>query len=194
MEDAAFKAQLVVLIPHLRAFARSIAAISDADDLAQESMLRAWRARASYQPGTNLKAWIFTILRNQFFSVQRRAWRTQPLDPVVAEDTLIANDDPSAREDLVDVRNAMQLLPHDQKEALILAGPAGLTYDETAKICGCAVGTVKSRVSRARATLVAILEAKSSGTRMRSSVSSAQVFDEIMADAASVQRRLEMKV
>jgi RNA polymerase sigma-70 factor (ECF subfamily) len=182
------------LIPHLRAFARSLAPRTDADDLAQEAMLRAWRSRASYQPGTNMKAWVFTILRNQFISVRRRAWRTQPLDPVVAEDTLVANDDPSAGEELLDVRNAMQLLPHDQKEALILTGPAGLTYEETARICQCAIGTVKSRVSRGRATLLAILDKRSSGPRAQTGVSSTKVFDEIMADAASVQRRLELAV
>ena len=115
--------------------------------------MRALRSRASYEPGTNMKAWAFTILRNQFISGRRRAWRTQPLDTTVAENTLVANDDPSAGEDLLDVRNAMQLLPHDQKEALILAGPAGLTYEETARICGCAIGTIKSRVSRARVLL-----------------------------------------
>ncbi len=155
--------------------------------------MRAWRSRASYEPGTNMKAWAFTILRNQFISGRRRAWRTQPLDSAVAENTLVANDDPSAGEDLLDVRNAMQLLPHDQKEALILAGPAGLTYEETARICGCAIGTVKSRVSRARATLAAILEERSTGRRERTNVSATGVFDEIMADAASVQRRLAMK-
>jgi RNA polymerase sigma-70 factor (ECF subfamily) len=154
-------------------------------------MLKAWHARASYEPGTNMKAWVFTILRNQFLSVSRRAWRTRPLDPTVAEHTLVANDDPSTGEDLLDVRNAMQMLPPDQREALILAGPAGLTYDEVAKICGCAVGTVKSRVSRARATLAEILEGKATGSRTRTALSSTRVFDEIMADAADTKRRLE---
>ncbi|MDP3739119.1 MAG: sigma-70 family RNA polymerase sigma factor [Hyphomonadaceae bacterium] len=192
MPDAEFKTQLALLIPHLRAFARSLATRQDGDDIAQEAMMRAWASRASYQPGTNMKAWVFTILRNHFLSIGRRAWRNVALDPAVAEHTLVANDDPSASEELLDVRNAMQLLPHDQREALILAGPAGLTYEETAKICGCAIGTVKSRVSRARATLAAILEQKSAGRRAKTSVSSTNVFEEIMADAANTQRRLEM--
>jgi RNA polymerase sigma-70 factor, ECF subfamily len=190
VDDAAFKAELVGLIPHLRAFAISLAGRVHGEDLAQDAMLRAWTARAGYQPGTNMKAWAFTILRNQYISGKRRDWRSQPLDQGVAENTLVANDDPSAGEELLDVRNAMQLLPDDQREALILAGPAGMSYDETAKICGCAIGTVKSRVSRARASLAAIMERNSLGKRARTSVSSTQVFDEIMHDAAGLKRRL----
>jgi RNA polymerase sigma-70 factor (ECF subfamily) len=190
VDDAVFKAELVGLIPHLRAFAISLAGRAAGEDLAQEAMLRAWTARAGYQPGTNMKAWAFTILRNQFISVKRRDWRNQPLDQGVAENTLVANDDPSSSEELVDVRNAMQLLPVDQREVLILAGPAGMSYEETARICGCAIGTVKSRVSRARASLAAILEERSRGKRARTSVSSTQVFDEIMQHAANLKRRL----
>jgi RNA polymerase sigma-70 factor, ECF subfamily len=189
--DATFKADLILLIPHLRAFAYSMARRPIADDLAQEAMLKAWKSRASYRPGTNLKAWTFTILRNLFLSDARRNWRTLPLDPLVAESVLVANDDPSASEELVDVRNAMQLLPDDQREALILAGPAGLSYEDVAKICGCAIGTVKSRVSRARTALAAILEKRGSGPRARTAVSSTQVFEEILADATRLRRRLE---
>jgi RNA polymerase sigma-70 factor (ECF subfamily) len=191
MTDEQFKAELLAVIPHLRAFAYSMAKRPNADDLAQEAMLKAWRSRASYRPGTNLKAWTFTILRNLFLSDGRRNWRTQPLDPVVAENVLVANDDPYASEELLDVRNAMQLLPDDQREALILAGPAGLTYEEVAGICGCAIGTVKSRVSRARAALAVILKERGAGPRARTAVSAAQVFEEIMQEAANLQRRIE---
>ena len=191
MGDAAFKAQLILLIPHLRAFARSLTTRQDGDDLAQEAMMRAWRSRASYETGTNMKAWIFTILRNHYLSIGRRAWRSVPLDPTVAEYTLVANDNPTAAEELLDVRSAMQSLPVEQREALILAGPAGLSYEETAKICGCAIGTVKSRVSRARATLAQILEKKAAGTRAKSDVSSTRAFEEIMTDAANIRRRME---
>lgn len=179
------------MIPHLRAFAYSITNRVDADELAQEAMLRAWRARASYQPGTNLKSWIFTILRNQYFSGMRRAWRTRSLEPALAENTLLANDDPFAGEELLDVRNAMQQLPVDQRHALVLVGAAGLSYDEVAKICGCAVGTVKSRVNRARGTLAAILEKRASAPRVRTEISSTQVFNEIMQGAADLRRRME---
>lgn len=192
VDDKIFKAELAMLIPHLRAFARGLAGRSDADDLAQEAMMKAWKARASYQPGTNLKAWVFTILRNQFICNKRRDWRNQPLDPGVAENTLIANDDPSVCEQLLDVRNAMQLLPDAQREALVLIGAAGLSYEEAAGICGCEIGTVKSRVSRARAALAAILETRSNKQRVRTGVSASQAFEEIMRDAAGVHRRLEL--
>jgi len=95
--DAEFQSELVGLLPQLRAFARSLTGhATEADDLAQETMLSAWRARAHYCMGSNMKAWTFRILRNQFLSNRRRAWRTEPLDPEVAERTLVAADDPSA--------------------------------------------------------------------------------------------------
>jgi len=185
--DAAFKAELVKLIPHLRAFAFSIARSSDAEDLAQDAMMRAWRARASYQTGTNFKAWIFTILRNHHTSLARRAWRSRPLDPEVAENTLVANDDPMASEELLDVRSAMLVLPFDQRQALALVGAAGLSYKETAAICGCAEGTVKSRVSRARSELLAILEHRKHKRRAQTNVSASRAFETIMAEAAAMQ-------
>jgi RNA polymerase sigma-70 factor (ECF subfamily) len=153
-------------------------------------MLKAWKSRANYQHGTNMKAWIFTILRNQFISEGRRAWRSVPLDPEVAENTLVANDNPNAGEELLDVRNAMMRLPDAQREVLILAGPAGLTYEEVAKICGCAIGTVKSRVSRARSSLIALLASSEHGQRRKTSVSSTTVIDEIMQNASELKRRL----
>jgi len=186
-QDAAFKSELVKLIPHLRAFAFSIARASEAEDLAQDTMMRAWRARASYEPGTNLKAWTFTILRNQHTSQARRSWRSQPLDPEIAENTLVANDDPMASEELLDVRSAMLQLPFEQRQALALVGAAGLSYKETAEICGCAEGTVKSRVSRARTELVAILESRKCRQRARTEVLASQVFNTIMTEAAAMQ-------
>jgi RNA polymerase sigma-70 factor (ECF subfamily) len=187
--DAVFKAQLIQLMPHVRAFAHSLERRPDADDLAQDALARGWKARASYQPGTNLKAWLFTILRNQFLTGKRRSWRTQPLDPFVAETTLIASDNPTWREDLLDVRCAMELLPVDQREALVLVGAAGMSYEEAARICECAIGTVKSRVSRARATLSALLESKKSGSRAQPDVSATKVFQTMMTEAETLQRR-----
>lgn len=187
LSDAEFKAQLVKLIPHLRAFAHSVSRSPEAEDLAQESLLRAWRARASFQPGTNFKGWIFTILRNEQYSRGRRSWRTQPLSPEVAENTLVAHDNPTAREDLLDVRNAMQQLTFEHRQALALVSAAGLSYIEAAVICNCAVGTVKSRVSRARTELVAILEGRQRTTRVRTDVSSSRAFESIMAETAELQ-------
>ena len=175
------------LIPHLRAFAFSIARSAEAEDLAQDAMMRAWRARASYEPGTNLKAWTFTILRNQHTSDARRSWRSQPLDPEIAENTQVANDDPMASAELLDVRSAMLQLPFEQRQALALVGAAGLSYKETADICGCAEGTVKSRVSRARTELVAILERRKNQRRASTDVPASRAFDTMMAEAAAMQ-------
>src|SRR5271169_2890964 len=95
--DEAFKRELAALIPHVRAFARTLAGDpTAADDLAQDALMKAWDARKSYQMGTNMKAWTFMILRNQFYSEKRRSWRQTQLDPEVAERTLIAVDDPES--------------------------------------------------------------------------------------------------
>ena len=166
--DDDFQAELVALIPPMRAFARSMCGdFSHAEDLAQEAVLKAWQSRASFTPGTNMKAWTFMILRNQFYSEKRRSWRQQPLDQEVAERTIIASDDPSAALELSDLRHAMQLLPTDMREALILIGAGGFSYEEAADILDTVVGTVKSRVSRARDRLAAILyEGLPAGERM----------------------------
>ncbi|MHB8530516.1 MAG: sigma-70 family RNA polymerase sigma factor [Caulobacteraceae bacterium] len=156
--DEAFRRELVCLIPHLRAFARTLAGDpTAADDLAQDAMVKAWDARESFEMGTNMKAWTFMILRNQFYSEKRRSWRQSQLDQEAAERTLVAIDDPSAPVALDELRLALGVLPPEQREALILVGAGGFAYEEAAEICGCAVGTVKSRVSRARRALHGIL-------------------------------------
>ena len=157
--EAVFQRDLVGLIPHLRAFARTLCGdAAAADDLAQDATLKAWDARSSFQMGTNMKAWTFMILRNQFYSEKRRSWRQSQLDQEAAERTLVAADDPEAPVALDEMRLAMGMLPAEQREALILVGAGGFAYEEAADICGCAVGTVKSRVSRARRALQGILE------------------------------------
>jgi len=158
-DDHQFKQGLVALIPHLRAFARTLTGDpTAADDLAQDAMVKAWGARASFQLGTNMKAWTFMILRNQFYSDKRRSWRQTQLDQEAAERTLVAVDDPSAPLALDELRRALNTLPDEQREALVLVGAGGFAYEEAAEICGCAVGTVKSRVSRARRALQASLD------------------------------------
>ena len=180
MEDA-FKRELVGLIPHLRAFARTLAGDpAGADDLAQDAMIKAWDARASYQMGTNMKAWTFMILRNQFYSERRRSWRQTQLDQEAAERTLVAIDNPEAPVALDELRLGLAMLPPEQREALILVGAGGFAYDEAAEICGCAVGTVKSRVSRARRSLQAILEA---GAYDRDGESASDAMRSILAEA-----------
>jgi RNA polymerase sigma-70 factor (ECF subfamily) len=157
--DGQFKRELLPLIPQLRAFARTLAGDpTAADDLAQDALMKAWDARASFEIGTNMKAWTFMILRNQFYSEKRRSWRQAQLDQETAERTLVAVDDPSAPLSLDELRQGLGMLPAEQREALILVGAGGFAYEEAAAICGCAVGTVKSRVSRARRALQSILE------------------------------------
>ena len=180
-DDEAFKKELVALIPHLRAFARTLAGDpTAADDLAQDAMMKAWDARASYQMGTNMKAWTFMILRNQFYSEKRRSWRMSQLDQEAAERTLIAVDDPEAPVAVDELRLALASLPEEQREALILVGAGGFAYEEAADICQCAVGTVKSRVSRARKALLATLER---GGYDRDGKAAGDAMKTILADA-----------
>jgi RNA polymerase sigma-70 factor (ECF subfamily) len=179
--EAVFKRDLVALIPHLRAFARTLCGdAAAADDLAQDAVLKAWDARSSFQMGTNMKAWTFMILRNQFYSEKRRSWRQSQLDQEAAERTLVAADDPEAPVALDEMRLAMGMLPSEQREALILVGAGGFAYEEAAEICGCAVGTVKSRVSRARRALQAILER---GAYDRDGSPAGDAMKTILADA-----------
>ena len=148
--------------------------------MAQDALLKAWDARQSLQLGTNMKAWTFMILRNQFYSEKRRSWRSTQLDQEAAERTLIAVDDPSAPVELDELRQALSMLPDEQREALILVGAGGFAYEEAAAICGCAVGTVKSRVSRARRAVAQILEA---GGFDRDGQPAADAMRSILADA-----------
>jgi RNA polymerase sigma-70 factor (ECF subfamily) len=179
--DGIFQRELVKLIPHLRAFARTLTGdAAQADDLAQDAMIKAWDARKSFQLGTNMKAWTFMILRNQFYSDKRRSWRQIQLDQEAAERTLVAVDNPESPLALDELRLAMVMLPDEQREALILVGAGGFAYEEAADICGCAVGTVKSRVSRARKALQGILEA---GDYDRDGESAGDAMRSILADA-----------
>ncbi|MFY8140842.1 MAG: sigma-70 family RNA polymerase sigma factor, partial [Caulobacter sp.] len=179
--DTIFQRELVKLIPHLRAFARTLTGnAAQADDLAQDAMIKAWDARKSFQLGTNMKAWTFMILRNQFYSDKRRSWRQIQLDQEAAERTLVAVDNPESPLALDELRLAMAMLPDEQREALILVGAGGFAYEEAADICGCAVGTVKSRVSRARKALQGILEA---GDYDRDGGSAGDAMRSILADA-----------
>jgi RNA polymerase sigma-70 factor (ECF subfamily) len=155
--DAAFQAAILEIIPQMRAFARSLCRdATEAEDLAQEAVARAWSNRARFEMGTNIKAWAFMILRNQFYSDKRRSWRNVPLDPDMAAQTLVAISNPSGNIELDELRRAMSMIPDEQREALILIGAGGLSYEEASEICGVAIGTMKSRVSRARDRLALI--------------------------------------
>jgi RNA polymerase sigma-70 factor (ECF subfamily) len=188
-----FKAALIEVTPHLRAFARSLCGNpTQADDLVQDALLKAWNARESYAENTSFKAWTFTILRNAFYSEKRRSWRSTALEPGVAEATLVASDDPDKGVELVALRNALEHLPQDQREAIILIGAGGMAYDEAAEIVGCAVGTIKSRVSRARKALAEILNSEEgvpSGASGSNVTSGEVAFNDIMGQVDVLSRQ-----
>jgi len=149
---------LIALLPHLRAFARGLCGRSDkADDLVQEAVLRAWSSAASFVPGSNLRAWVFTIARNHFLNELRRASREVQFDDGHAETLAAMGTEPDEAMRLTDVERALARLPEERREALLLVGASGFSYDEAARICGVAAGTMKSRVSRGRAQLATLL-------------------------------------
>src|SRR5689334_4266314 len=181
-DDARFKADLLDLIPFLRAFARSLCGNQEtADDLAQETLVKAWQARDMFAPGTNLKAWLFTILRNQFYSDRRRAWRQAPWDQEAAERIPGSAGEQSWAAELSDTARALSCLSDEQREALILVGAGGFSYEDAARICNCAVGTVKSRVARARKALIALLDGEESLPQDRKA-GEGDAANEIMAE------------
>jgi len=155
---AAFRRELLSLLPGLRAFAVSLSGRADrADDLLQDTIMRAWAKQNSFQPGTNMKAWLFTILRNEFYSQIRRSCREVQDTDGYFSNNLAVHPAQYGALDLQDFKKALDKLPADQREAIILIGASGFSYEEAAVICNCALGTVKSRVSRARARLQALL-------------------------------------
>jgi RNA polymerase sigma-70 factor, ECF subfamily len=182
--ETAFREEFLAAVPSMRAYARALCAgdASLADDMAQEALAKAWQARASYAIGTNFKAWTFRILRNVFFSEHRKSRRETSLDPEVAEATLLAVDNPDATLALDELRRGMARLSPEHREALILVGAAGLSYEEVAEVCGVAVGTVKSRVSRARTLLQALLERGDYGRR--DGVGASEAMNTLLADMA----------
>jgi RNA polymerase sigma-70 factor (ECF subfamily) len=158
LSDADFKDQLAAVIPHLRAFGRSLSGSRDlADDLVQETLLKAWAARKRFQAGTNMRAWTFIILRNLFLSQMRRARFKGEWDDITASKILAAPASQDRHIELGDLQRALLHLPQPQREALILVGAGGFAYEEAAEICGCAVGTIKSRVARGRVALEQLL-------------------------------------
>lgn len=156
--DPAFRSGLLELIPHLRAFARGLCGRPDlADDLVQDTVMRAWAARDRYEPGTNMKAWTFTILRNHFLNEIRRSSRMTEMPEGEDRPELVAA---ASQEDAVhvtDLQAALDRLPEDRREALLLVGAGGFSYEEAALVCGVPAGTIKSRVARGRAQLATML-------------------------------------
>ncbi len=153
--DGAFRSDLLAAIPGLRAFAMSLCGDgATSDDLVQETLLRAWANGRLFRPGTNMAAWLCTILRNQFYTAMRRRMReVEDADGEYARQV----SDPAAQEGVATLKGlcvTLASLPGAQREALLLVGAEGYTYEEAAERLGCRVGTVKSRVSRARGRLM----------------------------------------
>jgi RNA polymerase sigma-70 factor (ECF subfamily) len=148
-QQADFKRELTGVVPHLRAFARGLCGRPDlADDLVQEALLKAWAAQDRFEPGTSMRAWTFVILRNAYLTDMRRNRFRGEYDETTAERILTA---PAGQEEpihLSDMHRALLTLPAERREALLLVGAGGFSYEEAAEICGCAVGTIKSRVGR----------------------------------------------
>lgn len=188
LDDATFKRELAAMLPHLRAFGRSLCGNADlADDLVQETMMKAWKAREQYVPGpSSMKSWAFVILRNCFLSQMRRKKFTADYDELAAERLLVAPDDQDDSLHLGDVQRGLLMLPVDQREALVLIGAGQLSYEEAAAICGCAVGTMKSRVSRARTALHDILEGGQMPLRSADMIPASEAFRTIMDDVDSL--------
>ncbi|MEO1687024.1 MAG: sigma-70 family RNA polymerase sigma factor [Pseudomonadota bacterium] len=174
MSGAPFHERLGEETSALRAFARTLSRnAAQADDLVQETLLKAWANRDRYQEGTNLRAWLFTILRNTFYSHFRKKRReVEDVDGAHAERLAEAPTQEHALA-LQDFRRALEELPEDQREALVLVGAAGLSYEEAAEVANAAVGTIKSRVSRARAALSERLGVSSGGEMVQDSHMSA---------------------
>ncbi len=157
-DDNGAQALLIAAIPNLRAFATSLCRDSSlADDLVQETLVKAWAHLASFEKGTNMKAWLFTILRNTFFSARRKRQREAEDADGAEAARLFELPKQLVHMEFADFKKAFALLGDDHKEALLLVGAEGFSYTEAAKITGMAEGTMKSRVNRARAALAKLL-------------------------------------
>lgn len=166
MAEAFGAAELEAVVPRLRRYARALTGTREAaDDLTQDALERAWQKRALWQPGTDLRAWMFTIMHNVFVNGTRKA------RPAVSPDDLAVEDNRPATGTSVEtgvvlgeLARSLALLPAEQREVLLLVGLEQLSYSEASEVLGVPIGTVMSRLSRARERLRLLLEAGSSGT------------------------------
>lgn len=157
----ALRTQVLEFLPALRAFARSLTRNrTEADDLVQETLLKALANIDKFDPGTNLRAWLFTILRNTYYTEIRKRRREADGLSVLAQQDANIGPGQEWSVTLSSLKEALAQLPDDQREALVLVGAAGLSYEEAAEVCGCALGTIKSRVNRARAKLLVLMGAE----------------------------------
>ena len=161
--NSEFREGLIAAIPGLRMFGMSLSGRRDrADDLVQETLLKAWKCADKFEPGSNLKAWLYTILRNEFYNqVRKRSREVEDGDSSYASQVAV-NGAQQGHVDLADLGQALARLPPQQREAVLLVGASGFSYEEAAAICKVAVGTIKSRVNRARVSLIEQLGVASS--------------------------------
>jgi len=168
--------ELVTHLPALRAFALSLTRNrATADDMMQDTVLKAWTNMDKFKPGTNMRAWLFTILRNNFYTSRRKLNREVADVDNVFSNTLSVKPDHDGRLQMSDFKKAFQQLPDEQREALILVGASGFSYDEAAETCGVATGTIKSRVNRARARLTELLQLDDETLELTDAVTTAVV-------------------
>lgn len=150
--------ELVTHLPALRAFALSLTRNrATADDMMQDTVLKAWTNMDKFQPGTNMRAWLFTILRNNFYTSRRKLNREVADVDNAFSDRLSVKPDHDGHLQMRDFKVAFSKLPDEQREALILVGANGFSYQDAGEMCGVATGTIKSRVNRARAKLSELL-------------------------------------
>jgi RNA polymerase sigma-70 factor (ECF subfamily) len=173
--------EMVALVPQMHTFARSLTRDGTrADDLVQEALARALANIERFRPGTNLKAWLFTIVRNEHYSqLRRRKFEAHGVDTDSLPEPSVPPDHDGDLE-VRDLNRALATLSPGQRTALILVSASGFSYEEAAKICGCAVGTIKSRVARARDTLMAILDGRAPQSAVRAD-------DEVESETARVR-------
>jgi RNA polymerase sigma-70 factor (ECF subfamily) len=151
--------EIVEYLPALRAFAISLTGNRTlADDIIQDTMVKAWTNFHHFKQGTNLRAWLFTILRNTYYSDRRRARLGAYDETQVSQDTLVVKPDHDGYLQMKEFVKALEKLPTDQREALILVGASGFSYEEAAEMCGVPIGTIKSRINRARARLAELMQ------------------------------------
>jgi RNA polymerase sigma-70 factor (ECF subfamily) len=151
--------EIVMHLKPMRAFALSLTRdMSRADDLVQDTVVKAWTNIEKFQPGTNMRAWLFTILRNTFYSERRKARREVADSEGILTEQIAEKPSHDGRLALADFRRAFEKLPDEQREALILVGAEGFSYEDAAAMCGCAVGTIKSRANRGRRKLAELLQ------------------------------------
>lgn len=170
--------EIVTHLNAMRAFAMSLTRNSAlADDMVQDAVVKAWTKIDTFQPGTNMRAWLFTILRNTYYSHHRKARREVSDSEGEMSAQLAQKPDHDGRLNLRDFQTAFATLSDEQREALILVGASGFSYEEAAETCGVAVGTIKSRVNRARAQLSKLMHLKDDVLELTDSVTAGIVSD-----------------